>query len=756
MSTAIPIARSSRQVTRTATAGQTVFTFDAGPVWDVLDLVVQRKIAPATRFTTITSGFTLALLSGGVSGASCTFAAAPRPTSGDPSVEIRITSRRVHERQTDVSRSGRLHTPSMETEFDKGTTTLQELRRDIDQNDADLRADLAGAVLGTIPDGTLTNPKFAAMPAGTVKANLDGAAGPPTDATLAALTAQLPAFAGDAGSGGVKGLVPAPEAGDAASGKVLGAGGGWVTQSGGGAAILVTGYLTGGASNEATQLQSAVDAAAAARLPLDLEGLTIRVDSSINLPSHTTVQNGTIDFRNATTGDVAFETGGSDGTSQSIGSLSEGAASAAVTTGSAFAAKDLVWISSADVFGFSASTKGEWQRVRTVVSNTLNLYGRLRDSYATTVRIFKPTMKENIVIRNVRFLGGGDAQAAIAISLRYLVNFIVQNCVFDDFGDRCVEVRRALYGRCGGNVMRFSNEDVGLSYGVALVNGCEAITVEGNTGEDLRHGVTVGGEDGVDRYIAITNNAFTRMSDSGIDTHPNTSHVVINGNVLDAGHFSTDPDALRHGITCQGAHSIVSDNIVSNFSAIGIHLQPLTSAADDTMSCTGNIVTSYETNAIGIFFDGQKISGSMRGLNISGNTIRLPSTGTSGINVEASTAGSTVDGVSISANRVYVRLYAVRLLAAASRILQDTTITGNSLRCIDTSQAVVQLSNTTSGAFLTCVSVTGNTIRGGTHGVRSDSGANVADRVLVTGNIIQGFATAATSGTMTSANNITT
>jgi hypothetical protein len=38
-----------------------------------------------------------------------------------------------------------------------------------------------------------------------------------------------PVFSGDSGSGGVKGLVPAPAAGDAAANKVLGAGGGWIS-----------------------------------------------------------------------------------------------------------------------------------------------------------------------------------------------------------------------------------------------------------------------------------------------------------------------------------------------------------------------------------------------------------------------------------------------------------------------------------------------------------------------------------------------
>lgn len=47
--------------------------------------------------------------------------------------------------------------------------------------------------------------------------------------TAAGATAALNAMVGDGGTGGTKGLVPAPAAGDAAAGKVLGAGGGWVT-----------------------------------------------------------------------------------------------------------------------------------------------------------------------------------------------------------------------------------------------------------------------------------------------------------------------------------------------------------------------------------------------------------------------------------------------------------------------------------------------------------------------------------------------
>lgn len=53
-----------------------------------------------------------------------------------------------------------------------------------------------------------------------------------------ALTLDINNFTGDSGAGGLDGAVPAPALGDAAAGKVLGAGGGWVVPAAGGMALL--------------------------------------------------------------------------------------------------------------------------------------------------------------------------------------------------------------------------------------------------------------------------------------------------------------------------------------------------------------------------------------------------------------------------------------------------------------------------------------------------------------------------------------
>lgn len=84
-----------------------------------------------------------------------------------------------------------------------------------------------------------------------------GGAAAPTFRALVA--ADYPAMVGDSGSGGTKGAVPAPGAGDAAAGKFLNAGGAWSTPSAsaGGALSVIADHVTG-AGGEASYTFSSI------------------------------------------------------------------------------------------------------------------------------------------------------------------------------------------------------------------------------------------------------------------------------------------------------------------------------------------------------------------------------------------------------------------------------------------------------------------------------------------------------------------
>ena len=79
----------------------------------------------------------------------------------------------------------------------------------------------------TVPNASFANAKLANMATATLKGRVTAGTGVPEDLTATQATTILNAVVGDSGSGGTKGLVPAPAAGDAAAAKVLTAAGTW-------------------------------------------------------------------------------------------------------------------------------------------------------------------------------------------------------------------------------------------------------------------------------------------------------------------------------------------------------------------------------------------------------------------------------------------------------------------------------------------------------------------------------------------------
>lgn len=84
-----------------------------------------------------------------------------------------------------------------------------------------------------IDANVVTNAKLATMATARIKGRVTAGTGNPEDLTGTQATTLLDTVVGDSGSGGTKGLVPAPAAGDAAANKYLKADGTWSTVSAG-------------------------------------------------------------------------------------------------------------------------------------------------------------------------------------------------------------------------------------------------------------------------------------------------------------------------------------------------------------------------------------------------------------------------------------------------------------------------------------------------------------------------------------------
>lgn len=153
---------------------------------------------------------------------------------------------------SDVSGLGSLATASSVSLTTQATGTLQAAQAPAHTGDV---TSSAGSLALSIAASAVTNSKLANMAAHTFKGNNTGSSAAPLDLTATQLTAELNAFVGDAGSGGTKGLVPAPAAGDAS--KFLRGDGSFVAIPGGGDA-LVANPLSQFAATTSLQLKGVI------------------------------------------------------------------------------------------------------------------------------------------------------------------------------------------------------------------------------------------------------------------------------------------------------------------------------------------------------------------------------------------------------------------------------------------------------------------------------------------------------------------
>ena len=142
-----------------------------------------------------------------------------------------------------------------------------------DGDKGDVTVSSSGTVW-TVDNDVVTNAKLANMATATIKGRTTAGTGDPEDLTATQATALLDAMVGDSGSGGTKGLVPAPASGDAAAGKFLKADGTWAVAAGSGS------VATDAIWDAKGDLAGGTGANTAARLPVGTNGYVLTADSA--------------------------------------------------------------------------------------------------------------------------------------------------------------------------------------------------------------------------------------------------------------------------------------------------------------------------------------------------------------------------------------------------------------------------------------------------------------------------------------------
>lgn len=496
--------------------------------------------------------------------------------------------------------------------------------------------------------------------------------------------------------------------------------------------------------DQASEIQAAIDSGAPV---VDGLGFTYRVDTALTLRSDLEFRNFKLDFSNAASGLTMLNASGVETAETALSSTgNQGDSALNVTDASLFSTGDLVYIYSTKAWeSITSSTFSEIHVVRSVDTgaNTVEIESNLHYGYGTgdgaTLRRLD-TVK-NVKVENIIGTGsgaGGDHRAAL---FDVCSDFSFVGCQFDSFDTASVRISRSA---------RFLVKDsraskmfaAGLAYGVSIFNGCTWGKVESCFFESCRHGVTIGGTSGINRYIIIEGNTAHGCDDAGFDSHPASDYVVFNSNV-------SEQYNGQDGLVSQGANATISNNIIRGSTRYGILSQMSSSSTIWSVTITGNTISDSNSGSSAIYVLNQG-SAIARNVSVTGNIVK--DLWDTGIRISTSSTGA-IEFFSITGNDLQrPTTRGIYIANSSTGTIFFGTITGNTVRVVNSENIYL---NALSASDIQYVTVTGNTVFGGTYGIR---GANT-NRIAVVGNVTIGASSANISvagADSVAANNVTT
>ena len=472
-----------------------------------------------------------------------------------------------------------------------------------------------------------------------------------------------------------------------------------------------------GTTNDQAAIQAALDAADGKII--DGQNLTYKVNAPITLTdSNAVIQNATFDFSDMAdqpaTIDRCFDIYGSLGTAVALtANLNINTNTITIANTAGFAVNDLVFLKSTTVWDSAASvTYGQYGRIKAISSSTqFTLYDNVLLSFTTadTATVAKVTPVKNVIINHVSFIGA-NVNLQNAIYVQYGENVNITNCEFEGFDYAAVAFYRC-YQSTVDKCRQINSAGVGLAYGYAIIGGCYACSITNSWGEDNRHTVTIGGEDGINIFTKVIGCTASGSKDAGFDSHSASLYTTFMSNhvINSAARFGA---SANDGIISQGANTTIIGNTVINPLNTGIFYQPLFqdgTYSGATISDNTVVVSAAGDGSVGagIYIQLAATTGptALNGILIKNNRISGGDTnaaGVYGIYVQSQKASSTVNGLIVEGNYVTLAnsttaypLY-VRTNAAGA-VISNVVVSNNVLKADSDDYAVFfQASNATS------------------------------------------------------------
>ena len=543
----------------------------------------------------------------------------------------------------------------------------------------------------------------------------------------------------------------------------------------GGISLQAYGAVGDGVSDDTSAIQSAVNSGIKL---LDGNGLTYLVTTTITgVSSDTNIQNATFDFSSQPdvggSIDPGFNVTGSIDTAVALTS-STAVDSSIVTVGdtSTFAADDLVFLTSNKVWDvLQGVVYGQYARIKSVDSATqLSLYEPVHLAFNTAdvASIAKVTPVRNVSFKNVRFIGANNlTQAQNALYIQYGEDCRVESCRFEYFDYLALGFFRC-YKSIADKVSVFAARNAGNAYGVAIHGGCYACSVVNGFGEDTRHYVTVGDNDGINMFTLVDGCQVMSSKDAGLDSHAAGMFTTFSNNMIS---MSSDRAGTSNhdGLIMQGAHSICSGNTVIGAKGVGISFAMLIGdGTPTTVKVIGNTVimddegylapSTVSMTGIYVYSDDLYGPDNIEGIQIIGNSIGGGQSALNGffhIRVKADKPSSSVKNVVITSN--------VSAEAADAPVCYLEMLgAGSTLEKVNISNNNFQSSGADNGIYFYCtgaeatisdVNISGNILDVGAAGVYLRGGLGSIDNARIGGNVYKNVSHPFTiSGTTTNIN----